>query len=291
MPTLCIGLDVAWHGGSKRNRDSQYDCIISVIADGGDLELNCERVALINRDPDALLVRDAILKRLHEAKANAVEQVVVAIDAPLQTTQKFPPAGQKRAYRACERHLNNCRKEIDQKVGGSKGWHPNLQPGIPLAPRVETLLKELQNQNFEIWSKDHFSKRLIVECFPAEAIWSAKRLGHYKDSVDASFIKKYKNQKGKDLSNAEVRRIAKDVMNAFQFVSDEWPSLVEQITTWLLEDVTWLRNGYYRGGKLLDDVIDSMISLGTALAYSSGKAHVWQDPLDPDDGHIIGPGL
>ena len=41
---------------------------------------------------------------------------------------------------------------------------------------------------------------------------------------------------------------------------------------------------------MLDDVVDSLICLATAISYSAGLAHVWQDLNQPLDGHIIGPG-
>ena len=109
--------------------------------------------------------------------------------------------------------------------------------------------------------------------------------------MTAACVKAYKKQKGIPLSEAQVRKVVNDVMrDAFAFLSDEWPDLVDQTTAWMLKDQTWQRDGNYRGGKLLDDVVDSMISLATALSYANGKAHVWQHPKKPDDGHIIGPG-
>ena len=41
---------------------------------------------------------------------------------------------------------------------------------------------------------------------------------------------------------------------------------------------------------MLDDVVDTMLCLAVAIAYSNGIAHLWFDEEFPDDGHIIGPG-
>lgn len=45
------------------------------------------------------------------------------------------------------------------------------------------------------------------------------------------------------------------------------------------------------GGKFLDDVISTMICLATSFCYVHGIAHVWYDPHQAGDGHIIGPGF
>jgi hypothetical protein len=69
-----------------------------------------------------------------------------------------------------------------------------------------------------------------------------------------------------------------------------WGTLVEAALAWMIADPTWQTNGVYRGGKLLDDVVDTMICLATSLSYAKRNAHVWHDSTHPDDGHIVGPG-
>ena len=66
--------------------------------------------------------------------------------------------------------------------------------------------------------------------------------------------------------------------------------MVQKLICLMLQRKDWGKDGNYRGGKLLDDVVDSAICLATALSYANGFAHVWYDPENPDDGHIIGPG-
>ena len=139
--------------------------------------------------------------------------------------------------------------------------------------------------------QDADSKKLVIECFPGEAIWAAKRLGHYSESLTAWCAKAYKNQNGIGLSEREVRKCVDDaIRDAFGFLSCEWNQLVDQLLTKMLEDATWRCGEVYRGGKLLDDVVDSMISFGTAFGYAIGNAHVWQHNEYRADGHIIGPG-
>jgi hypothetical protein len=67
-----------------------------------------------------------------------------------------------------------------------------------------------------------------------------------------------------------------------------WSSIQDETIKWLLNDTTWQRNGNYRGRKLLNDVIDTMICLATSFSYVHGIAHVWYDPHQTDAGHIIG---
>lgn len=67
--------------------------------------------------------------------------------------------------------------------------------------------------------------------------------------------------------------------------------MVDAAVGWLETDGHFrLDDDCYRGGKLVDDAVDTMICLATALSYARGCAHVWQDPGRLDDGHIIGPG-
>jgi len=70
-----------------------------------------------------------------------------------------------------------------------------------------------------------------------------------------------------------------------------WSDIVSETINWLLNDPTWQDSAHYRGGKLLDDAVDTMICLATSLSYAHRTAHVWQNPQCTADGHIIGPGL
>ena len=93
--------------------------------------------------------------------------------------------------RFCEDRLMVGRQVIDRAMGGAKKWHPTIQPGMPLAPRVQLLITKLEKElNMQRWSTrftDH--PRLIIECFPAEAIWAAKRLGGYPAHTSGTAIR------------------------------------------------------------------------------------------------------
>ena len=306
LRSLCIGLDIAWFGGSKSDPDSWFDCIASMEIGGIDLpRLNLERVALgKERDPDSKQTLEAISALIQQYPF--ADEIVFAIDAPLQATdrglkQRLPnyPKGEKGSVvrRACENVLEAGRQQIDKSVSVTKGWKPNIQPGAPLAPRVERLLDGLKKLDFDVWEpRESKSSRLAIECFPAEAIWSAKCLGGYRESLTVSCAKAYKDQKGNSLSKAQVEALMKDSLFGFSktFGEDEfWESAVSEAIQWILIDTTWQRsaNGLFRGGKLLDDVVDTMICLATSISFVKGSAHVWFDPAKADDGHIIGPGF
>lgn len=296
IATLCIGLDIAWYGGSKGRPETQNDCLISAVSDpqSAGMQLQFARVKLSHRDESAAQIFDAIQRVIEQHGAGV--RVVLALDAPLQTNRTVP-VGRKKARRSCEEILNEGRKRIDEAAGGAKGWHPNIQPGVPLASRVQQLLSLLHQQlAFETWTEGSAgASRLIIECFPAEAIWAAKRMGCYASHLTADQVKAYKKQQGKRLSSDDVAALANRVLldgfRALCSVPLHWPNLVEALIGQMLALEDWQKEGAYMGGKFLDDAVDSAICFATALSYANGNAHIWHDMANPGDGHIIGPGV
>ncbi|NDG88883.1 MAG: DUF429 domain-containing protein [Gammaproteobacteria bacterium] len=295
-PTLCIGLDIAWFGGSKGNPDSQYDCVVAAVVgpDSKATHLDIKRVPLIGRDPDGSLTAGAIGKVI-DRYASQVQSIVLGIDAPLLSTQVIPPR-RARAWRAADRVLSDARRGIDQFVGGSNGWHPTLQPGAPLAPRVVHLMDALSRQHgFAVWNtKNVQHERLAIEVFPSEAIWALKRLGGYADHTNADLIRSYKKLKGVALREEEIRNLIQRVLSPVGPLigfEEGWQMIEDSSLSWLLTDPAWVQGTEYRGGKLLDDTIDSLLCLAVAIGYAKGESHVYVDNSNPDDGHIIGPGI
>ena len=299
--TLCIGLDVAWFGGSKSDPRSRYDFLaVALISQQFEvLACDCLRVFLNDRDLDAENTVTGLKTLINKYEARA-DRIVLAIDAPLQAALTGLPVRKPKPdkgtvkRRACEAYLNCKRKSIDEASGGAKGWHPNIQPGAPLAPRVESLLRMLSS-TFEIWTPGNAEHpTLIVECFPAEALWSAKRSAWFTDNISASKAKAYKTQKGKRLTAKQVSELVETVLLPFGNVCKKggWKDqIVSSVLTKIFEDSgdSWKQGEHYPGGKMLDDVVDSLICLATAIGYASGNAHVWQDLNHLEDGHIIGP--
>jgi Protein of unknown function (DUF429) len=293
---LCIGLDMAWFGGSKGRPDSQHDCLVWSVSDpqAKVVELCINTVKLVDRDPDAEQIFCEIKSVIE--KCGEPLNVVLAIDAPLQGVRAVPN-GRQKVRRFCEERLSAGRQAIDREMGGARGWHPTIQPGIPLAPRVQKLMAKLENQlNMQCWSPELAApSRLIIECFPAEAIWAAKRLGGYSLHPTGDAVKAYKKQQGKILSATEIESFVTGVLlNSFEQITgmpDLWPVMVRSLISQMLRREDWgSKDGRFRGGKFLDDVVDSALCLAAALSYANGKAHVWYDPENADDGHIIGPG-
>lgn len=299
-PTLCIGLDFAWFGGSANDQTSQYDFLAAILIDSAKRipALSCIRVPLVDRDSGGDCTAKAINVLVDTFRT---ERIVLAIDAPLQTSRVLPTRQPKPAKgtvqrRAVDSYLSDCRKRIDKRAGGASGWHPNVQPGAPLPQRLTSLLAKVSNSHgFEAWT-NQFSQntRIAIECFPAEAIWAAKRLNQFPEAFTAVHVRSYKEQAGSQLSSTQVRHLVETtLLEGFKWPSGAptlWPRLVEDVINWMLADTSWQRSGFYRGGKMLDDVVDSMICLSTAISYATNNAHVWCDPKNLDDGHIVGPG-
>ena len=306
--TLCLGLDSAWFGGAANDPLSQFDCIASTVIGGaGQPVLALTRVDLRahNRDPEAALTSAAILGIIGQHND---KRTILALDAPIQAVQRqnlpgFRPANpgpNKVQRRACEQILDRDRRAIDEDAGGANRWNPNIQPGAPLAKRVTCLLNILQGdeKEFALWTRgNRAAKKLVIECFPAEAIWAAKRLGGYAQDITATYAKAYKHQHNVWLNAQQVKRLTHDALDGFAGPSGDpnhWNCMVKQAIDWMLKDPIWQRQinqvALYRGGKPFDDVVDTMICLATSLSCARQCAHVWQDPAAPDDGHIIGPG-
>lgn len=295
-PVLCIGLDAAWFGGSKNDRTSQYDCLAwaRLEEDGHVHSSGVKRVALTGRgerDPQGRLTVAAIESLVTEHSTDG-DRVMVSIDAPLQSSDDT----RKKTFRACERFFIDVRKWIDKAAGGSNGWHPNVQPGAEIPQRILGIVEGLTSDlKLELWTAGSPSHdRLVTECFPAEAIWAAKRLGLVPGGFTPIHAKAYKAQGGVHLTGMQVTGLFHAaLLDSFAHVTQrphQWRDVVESILGWMLNDEDWKIGSMYRGGKLLDDVIDATICLATAIAFTTGKAHVWQDPKHPCDGHIMGPG-
>ena len=299
-PILCIGLDIAWWGGAMKNIDSQYDCLAWILMEPGKLPAaGYDRIQLPSRDPQATTIIshvDALLNRHSSAR------VIFAVDAPLQARERpelpartsVPNSGMV-TLRACEKLLNRQLKLIDIKRKNAAEFKPNIQPGAPLAPRVLAFRNALESRNFATWRPGLISsERLILECFPAEAIWAIHALGNYPNCTTGNSVKDYKHQQGKILKGHEVEKMVHQVLDPFAAetgIGANWISSVEGFLKWMLAEPTWANpDGTYKGGKLLDDAVDTFICLATALSYCTGKFHIWYDPMAPEDGHITGPG-
>ncbi len=311
---LCIGLDLAWFGGGALNAQSQSDLFSMVTLDLKSktysdycyvrVPLSEHRVKddpHANCDPDA----HATIQHLQNAIAERnIPAVLLAIDAPLVARPheriEFLSKREKKGVqqRVCEAVLREGIR------GTSQRWKPQIQPGRPLCKRLVRLRDHLIACGFSIFPNQ--SEKMLMECFPSEAIWSGFQLTietqwkSFKDygnmPLDSVDARAYKNAKGQ--TRLPLAEYAKLVIQALSVIAHTnglgarlWNQLIVDVIKQLAADGDFLYDGseFGRSGKKLDDVVDSVLSLATSTAFAVGTAHVWMD-ADHEDGHILGPG-
>jgi hypothetical protein len=107
--------------------------------------------------------------------------------------------------------------------------------------------KELNMQRWSTRFADH--SRLIIECFPAAAIWAAKRLGGYPARTSGTAIKSYKKQQGKLLSESDTENLVGDVLlSSFEHLTglpNHWPTMVQKLISLMLQRKGWGKDGNY----------------------------------------------
>ena len=206
VPTLCLGIDVTWWGGSPRKRDSQRDTIVYALLDGeasSDIGFSLVDLSAApspawklpiepNFDPDGRLLVDAINKILGERKGE-YRRCVISLDVPLEARDRAgqPPrvkAASKRAATGAKRR--ECEDQIQEFKRGRKSpefraWNAglNIQSGSPIPTRLSRVLRALADEaEFTVWrTGSRASFRDVIEIFPSEAIWSMGLSGHHTD--------------------------------------------------------------------------------------------------------------
>ena len=304
---LCLGLDMAWWGGRSASPESQND-VLSYLVVGdkmGTLQMRSLCLATTydrsadqftaNCDPAARIIVTAIAKIIEE---HTPSQVVLAVDAPLIAMNRdLPerskiPSGGTLARRQPEQVLAKA------VSAGPARWRPgcNIQPGAPVCSRVKSLVDALTTQwDFQLYS--HWSpdtpKKSLVGCFPSEAIWALGCLNHY-GTITPEQTREYKRFENRLYPFPLLMNAA--YLNLAAFISAigvpgprvrEW---IAQLSYTILTDPQLLDSTgkLLRGGKLFDDVIDSVNALFTAVSFCYDASHVWMG-CDPEDGHIVGP--
>jgi hypothetical protein len=106
--------------------------------------------------------------------------------------------------------------------------------------------KELNMQRWSTRFSDH--SRLIIECFPAAAIWAAKRLGGYPARTSGAAIKSYKKQQGKLLSASDIEKISVGdvLLSSFEQLTglpNHWPTMVQKLISLMLQRKGWGKMG------------------------------------------------
>jgi hypothetical protein len=339
-PAVCIGLDFAWWGGGSRPASQADTLFFASVQDDQPGPLKMRRVDLRktfnpaaaatepNCDADAGLVIAAVEEIVKGQQVAGC--VVLAVDAPLRALDRpnLPPRSRKLgskaaggekvakglAYRLCD---EAAREGLRQDLGEG-GWKHvwNIQPGAPLPPRVVALVAGLERLGFQLYTTPAHApgRRVLIECFPGEALWALGVLGHF-GKYRPGEAKEYKVERWADPRlwgepTAMGKRPWPDVMGwvyrgLYGFGSREVLGVAPEVFSGWMADLTGhvladpmvtgkpgapRRALRARRGKPLDDLVDSMNCFLTAVSFARGRAHVWLGN-DPQDGHIIGPGL
>lgn len=309
---LCVAVDVAWWGGQTGSgkKDTRTETIAYTSRVRGKWSaISLERIDLNpsynpkadpytpNSDPDASILAKGIKSILTSQKQ--VERVVVGVDMPILAID----AGMPRPKKANERggvggQNRQCDSEwIRQRAASAKGWkHVNIFAGAPVVPRVGALVNELRKLDFEVFGlcdSDH--QRIVFECFPNEVVWSTGVLG-FAEGFTLDSLQLYKRLGKKRIPLPEdvfagIWRHTVEASFACAGIDDDTRlSWVDKIKQWLADDGVFdEKTGIGFTGKRFDDAIDSVLSLAAVVGFVNGNAHIHQG-LDPEDGHIIGPG-
>lgn len=334
--TVCIGLDFAWWGGGSDER-SQTDTIFFAAVRGDQADpLSMRRIVLKttfnpeaavtapNCDADAALVLAAVEEAVTSQRD--ASRVVLAVDAPLQALDRpdLPPRSRKMERRTAEgeetakglkpRQCEEAARKGLQEDRGKSGWKHvwNIQAGAPIPPRVAALVAGLKRLGFELYRTpdESLGRRVLIECFPGEALWALGVLGHF-DGYRPGEAKEYKVERWADPRlwgepAATGKRPWPDVLGwvyrglygfgalgVLGVPPEVFRGWMADLTRHVLTDdlipvkTDPLRRP--RRGKPLDDLVESMNCFLTAVSFARGRAHVWLGD-DPQDGHIIGPG-
>lgn len=310
---LCVAVDVAWWGGQtgKGKRDTRTETIAYTSrVDGEWSGLSLKRVDLndsynSNADPftpnaDAnASTLTAGIKDVLDAHER-IEKIVLAVDMPILAKDEGMPPPRKANERDGE---GGQSRQCDvawtkQRSASPKGWrNVNIFAGAPTVPRVRALVDKLRELGFGVYRQCTMEQeRVVFECFPNEVVWSAGVLGFAHGlTVDSLQLYKRLGKKKIPLPEDLFAGIWKHTVDAGFASAGMDP---ETRSSWLHDFGQWLAaDGVFDDdskigctGKSFDDAVDSVLSLSAVIAFVTGNAHIHQG-IDPEDGHIIGPGI
>ena len=320
LPTLCIGIDVAWWGGSRNKSVSQRDTIVAgLICENIAVPLSIEPVELKgapndrgseptepNYDRDGQLLIEAIDRVLNRYMGR-YDDCVLALDAPLEARCRRGQPPRKKAVRKGDRMFAErraCEDALSRYMSADPAnapWNQDvkIQPGSPIAPRIARICSHLSDRmGFTMFrpGSEHVARQLL-EIFPSEAIWALGCLGAYARQTSTE-VRAYKAKHPSSLVQADARTYALRPLQGFVHLiansgaprahvyrANDW---IEQIARHAGTISTSRRQpSQVDKGKGYDDPIESGIAFLTALMFIQGEHHVWGDG---SDGTIVGPG-
>jgi hypothetical protein len=317
VPTLCLGIDVTWWGGSPRRRDSQRDTIVSSIVQAGTApELRFSLADLstapnpgaspteANFDADGELLASRVAAILDDNQGRFL-RCVVALDAPLEARARAnqPPrvktagsgteTGAKR--RQCEEAIQSYKGRLTGK--DARRWHTDLriQSGSPVPPRIASILDKLRKKcGLGCWGMNRTKhERQVIEIFPSEAIWSLGLLNGFAGRTPVE-VRSYKNKQPSCVAReAALEAALRPLLGFVECFGSQvglrlrrWSKQIAEYACTVAADKK--KAGTVRKGKGFDDPIESGIAFLTAVSFVGGLAHTWGDG---SDGTIVGPGL
>jgi hypothetical protein len=307
--TVCIGLNVAWWGGQGRgNPASSADLLLghqvgSLRPWRQVVDLRAAPNALAadhcqpNFDAEALLITAAIRKELARLTEAGAERFILAIDAPLVTTQagltarrRVAKKGEKGAvtYRTCETRL----VEKVRSVAGVWRRTVNVQPGAPLPPRIAQLVTRLTTDlGFTYWNSAsepaEQPERLLIEVYPFEAIWALGSAGFYGGN-DLDWVNTYKKLERCVITRQDGLEFARRPLGAYASLLSSLAGLSSSIDTL----AAWACDGKsgddsFKVTRRYEAVVDAAMIWLTALAFTQGSYHVFSGT--DGDGTLVGP--
>ncbi len=315
--TLCLGIDVAWWGGSPNIRASRVETIVAaLVGEAGSLlfedvdltsarNLKATEYLQANYDGEGKLLAAGVAEVL-ERFAGRFDRAVLALDAPLLARRRrgqperpkchYPGRRSGLELRDAERALHAARKRIGE---AGRAWNGDLkvQAGSPLPPRVEKLVARLLDMGFVLYrGAETKDERQLIEVFPSEAIWWLGAGGYY-GQASSQEMRRYKARTWKSLAPDGAMVTARRPLSglAALFHREAPASATHAVLAPWLERIAahavfcalHPRKETVVKNKRFDDVIDSGLAFGTALAFAEGLFHHWGDG---DDGSIVGPG-
>jgi hypothetical protein len=309
--TVCIGIDFAWWGGLGRgDSTSCADIIIGQQLDAPRLWYRATELRKApnplahdpcepNYDADATIVTALLSKELERLSSVGTVKVIVAIDAPVATSQQGLPARRRALQkgdkggivrRSCEtQFLENARR-----FGGPWGRAVSVQPGAPLAPRISRFVDRLTHElGFVPWnvamSREELPERTFIEVLPIEAIWSLGVTGCYGD-ISSESVTRYRSCERCLVSRDDAMDWARWPLQGFvPLLGDDCDARahVETITRWVGDIRT--TNGTLKLTKRYVSLVDAGLSWLTALAFRYGRFHAFTG--SDRDGCLVGPGI
>jgi len=317
QPITCVGVDITWWGGSKGNIVSSRETIVA-LRFGAESSIDIEVVDLRavqnpdsdksdepNYDRDGSYLVDALLKVIDRI-VGPEEKVVIALDAPIEAMKRAGQPPRRKSVKLGE-SMGSIRRECETALSQYQGnlpaeaclgWNHDLriQSGSPIAPRIASALKQLQDSGYEIIRhSDQKPNRGIIEIFPSQAIWALGTLGLYKDST-SKYVRAYKSKVDKIMTAEMAFDIARRPLGGFTDVlCGEGGIDAKAVNHWvstLADNAVNCSPGKNPGevnkGKGFDDPIDSGIAALTSVAYAIDRFHMFGDGTD---GCIVSPGI